>query len=72
MIEKRAKMMDKKSLPKIFRQLLSEGSIKESDILQTPDGFRLIYKSLSDILSEKGIVEFPDSEGKLAEMQQVL
>ena len=57
-------MVDKKTIPKIFRQLLSEGCIKESDILQTPDGFRLIYKSLSDILSEKGIVEFPDSEGK--------
>ena len=55
--------MDKKTLPKIFRQLLSEGCIKESDILQTSDGFLLIYKSLSDILSEKGIVEFPDSEG---------
>ena len=57
-------MVDKKTIPKIFRQLLSEGCIKESDILQIPDGFRLIYKSLSDILSEKGIVEFPDSEGK--------
>ena len=57
-------MVDKKTIPKIFRQLLSEGCIKESDILQTPDGFRLIYKSLSDILSEKGIVDFPDSEGK--------
>lgn len=56
-------MVDKKTIPKIFRQLLSEGCIKESNILQTPDGFRLIYKSLSDILSEKGIVEFPDSEG---------
>lgn len=56
-------MMDKKSTPKIFRQLLSEGCIKEADILQTQDDFWLIYKSLSDILFEKGIVEFPDSEG---------
>ena len=51
-------------MPKIFGKLLSEAYIKQSDILQTPDGFRLIYKSLSDILSEKGIFDFPDSDGK--------
>ena len=51
-------------MPEIFWQLLSEGYIKPSDILKTSDGFWLIYKSLSDILSEKGIVEFPDSEGR--------
>ena len=57
--------MDKKTLPEIFRHLLSEEYLSPSDILKTPDGFWLIYKSLSDILSEKGIVEFPDSEGRL-------
>ncbi|MEE1328338.1 MAG: hypothetical protein UHS47_07320, partial [Oscillospiraceae bacterium] len=56
--------MDKKDMPKIFGKLLSEAYINPSDILQTPDGFRLIYKSLSDILSEKGIFDFPDSDGK--------
>ena len=56
--------MDKKDIPKIFGKLLSEAYIKQSDILQTPDGFRLIYKSLSNILSEKGIFDFPDSDGK--------
>ena len=56
--------MDKKDIPKIFGKLLSEAYIKQSDILQTPDGFWLIYKSLSDILSEKGIFDFPDSDGK--------
>ena len=56
--------MDKKHLPEAFRQLQSTGSVKESDILKTPDGFWLIYKSLSDILSEKEILDFPDSEGK--------
>ena len=56
--------MDKKDMPKIFGKLLSEAYIKQSDILQTPDGFQLIYKSLSDILSEKGIFDFPDSDGK--------
>ena len=57
--------MDEKYIPKIFGQLQSEEYINPSDILKTPDGFWLIYKSLSDILSEKGIVEFPDSEGRL-------
>ena len=54
--------MDKTYMPKVFRQLQSEGYINLSDILKTPDGFWLIDKSLSDILSEKDIVEFPDSE----------
>ena len=57
--------MEKKTLPEIFRHLLSEEYINQSDILKTSDGFWLIYKSLSDILSEKGIIEFPDSEGQL-------
>ena len=56
--------MDKKYMPQTFCQLQSEGYINQSDVLITPDGFWLIYKSLSDILSEKGIVEFPDSEGR--------
>ena len=56
--------MDKKYMPKTFWQLQSEGYINQSDVMKTPDGFWLIYKSLSDILSEKGIVEFPDSEGR--------
>ena len=57
--------MDKKYIPEIFQQLCSIECVNQSDILKTPDGFWLIYKSLSDILSEKGIVEFPDSEGQL-------
>ena len=56
--------MDKKHLPEAFRQLQSTGSVKESDILKTPDGFWLIYKSLSDILSEKDILDFPGSGGE--------
>ncbi len=59
--------MDKKTIPEIFRHLLSEGCIKQSDILQTQDGFRIVYKALSHILSEKNIVDFPDSEGKRLE-----
>ena len=56
--------MNKTAMPKIFRQLQSEGSIKESEVLQTQDGFWLIYKSLSDILSDKSIFDFPDSSGE--------
>ena len=56
--------MDNNYVPTTFRKLQSEGCINPSDILKTPDGFWLVYKSLSDILLEKGIVEFPDSEGK--------
>ena len=58
-------MMEQTTIPEIFRQLMSEGCLKASDILQTQDGFRLAYKSLSHILSEKGITEFPDSEGRM-------
>lgn len=32
--------------------------------MKTPDGFWLIYKSLSNILSENNILDFPDSDGK--------
>ena len=56
--------MEKTYIPKTFLQLISEDCAKPSDILQTSDGFWLIYKSLSDILAERGIVEFPDSEGR--------
>ena len=56
--------MDKKHLPDTFRQLQATGSVKQSDILKTPDGFWLIYKSLSDILSENNIFDFPDSDGR--------
>ena len=64
MMERQAKMMDEKTMPHIFRQLLSGGCVKESDVLQTRDGFQLLYKSLSNILSENNIIDFPNSEGK--------
>ena len=56
--------MDRKYIPEIFQQLQSMGSVNQSDILKTPDGFWLIYKSLSDILSEKDIFDFPNSDGE--------
>lgn len=56
--------MDKRSVPRLFTKLLFKETIKLSDILKSEDGFWLIYKSLSEILSEKGIMDFPDSEGR--------
>ena len=56
--------MENKHLPETFRQLQSIGSVNPSDIMKTPDGFWLIYKSLSDILSENNILDFPNSDGE--------
>ena len=52
------------TIPKIFQQLKSDGYVTESDILKTKDGFCLVYKSLSDLLSMKNIHDFPDSNGE--------
>lgn len=56
--------MDKNQTPRIFQCLESEAYIKESDILKTQDGFCFVYKSLSAILAEKDILDFPDSKGE--------
>jgi hypothetical protein len=56
--------MDKKRMPEAFRQLQSTGSVTQSDIRNTPDGFWLIHKSLSNILSENNILDFPNLEGE--------
>ena len=56
--------MDKKAMPKMFCQLQSQGNINEAGVLKTRDGFYLLYKSLSDMLADKGIFDFPDSAGE--------
>ena len=56
--------MEKKHEPKIFRQLQAIGSVNPSDIRKTPDGFWMIYKSLSDILAENNIFDFPNSDAQ--------
>lgn len=56
--------MNKYPIPMIFRQLQAEGCLRETDILNTRDGFYLAYKSLSDMLAEKSILDFLDSEGR--------
>ena len=56
--------MNKYSIPLLFWQLQAEGCLEETDIVNTRDGFYLAYKSIADILAEKSILDFPDSEGK--------
>ena len=51
--------------PTVFLQLQEENCLKGTDLLNTKDGFYIAYKSLSDILAEKGILDFPDSEGRI-------
>ena len=52
------------TIPQIFHSLAAEKCIRMSDILSTQDGFFLVSKSLSDILAEKEIFDFPDSSGQ--------
>lgn len=53
--------------PNFFLRLLPELYIKESDIIHTSDGFFVVYKSLSNILLGKEIVDFPGSSGERLE-----
>ena len=52
------------SIPLFFRLLAAIGVIEKTDILHTADDFFMVYKSLSDILSRKGILDVPDSSGE--------
>ena len=56
--------MSERSVPYTFQRLLVGGCIQETDITKTADGFFLVYKSLSEILREKGILDFQDTEGE--------
>ena len=56
--------MNKYQIPPIFRKLQAEGCLQETDVLHTQDGFFLAYQSLSHILAQKSILDFPDSEGR--------
>ena len=53
-----------KSVPDLFLQLQADGCIASADVLNTDDGFFMVYKSLAGILSEKEILDFPDSAGE--------
>ena len=54
--------MAAKKLPEMFSGLYADGHICRTDILETDDGFFLVYKSLSDILAGKNIHDFLDSQ----------
>ena len=56
--------MNNYPIPTLFRQLLAENCLQETHIVHTPDGFQIAYKSLAEILAEKSILDFPDSQGK--------
>ena len=62
--------MEKNTHPKVFQQLQTEGYLKASDMVSTQDGFYLAYKSLSAILSQKEIFDFPDSGGERLQCSQ--
>ena len=51
--------------PDIFVRLIEAKCVKEHDIISAEDGFFFINKSLSDILAEKDIFDFPDSSGEI-------
>lgn len=51
-------------IPSVFRSLSEANCIAPADILSTDDGFFLVNKSLSGILAEKEIGDFPDSSGQ--------
>ena len=53
--------------PSVFRRLISELCISQTDLLSTNDGFFMARKSISDILSEKNIFDFPFSENERAD-----
>ena len=55
--------MDAMNIPNLFLQLQTLGCIDESEIKKTSDNFWMIRKSLSDLLAEKNIFDFSDSEG---------
>ena len=56
--------MSDKNIPNIFRFLLSDMSIENSDIMGTSDGFYMVNKSIANILASKGVFDFPDSSGE--------
>ena len=51
--------------PDAFNCLIEAKCINQSDIISTEDGFFFVNKSLSDILAEKDIFDFPDSSGQV-------
>ena len=51
------------AVPSLFLQLQSNECIYMTDLVNTQDGFWMVCKSLSEILAQKGILDFPDASG---------
>ncbi len=51
------------AVPSVFSRLQSEKCICTADWVETQDGFWMICKSLSEILAQKDILDFPDENG---------
>ena len=56
--------MSDRNTPNIFKLLLSDMCIDKSDIIGTSDGFFMVNKSISNILSTKNAFDFLDSSGE--------
>ena len=55
--------MDINAAPRIFLLLQSSEYIRTDDLVCTQDGFWLVCKSMSEILAQKGILDFPNTDG---------
>ena len=55
--------MSDRNIPNIFGLLLSDMCIDKPDVAGTSDGFFVVNKSIANILSLKGVFDFPDEEG---------
>jgi hypothetical protein len=51
------------AVPSVFLQLRADENICDTDLVCTQDGFWMVYKSLSEILAKKGILDFSDKNG---------
>ena len=51
--------------PNAFCWLLEAQCIHQADIISAEDGFFFVNKSLSELLAEKDIFDFPDSSGQI-------
>ena len=55
--------MSLRAVPSVFSQLQSNKYIHIADLVNTPDGFWAVGKSLAEILAQKNILDFPDADG---------
>jgi hypothetical protein len=56
--------MGTKIIPNLFLQLQALCGTDASDLVSTQDGFWMLHKSLSQLLAQKDILDFPDSVGE--------